>query len=405
MDEGLVGITASDWAKGIFLSIIASIIGGASKLSIRKSWLIQAEAANQYTYHEEEEGSLSTSNDDLLSNDNTTDEPDNPIIDDNNNNEQIITPPAQAADATDQDEQQQQRRRRPSPVWCYFLRGCGMFGMSVLNPICCVLAMNYASPSILAPFSGLTLVWVILFSPLVNNEQPSSRQILACCFIIAGEVIVAIFGDHTNDEGITVAEVVLSYKKPAFILYFVGLILYLIVMTYWINYSKSYLLRRFAWGCSGGAITGAQNFLKDSLTIVKAVAVDDQQQHLPWIFYVLFLSAASTAFIGLLILTACMKRYDTTYSAASFVGSFVVSASIMAAVHFDTFAGLEGILNYVLYPLGIAVLMIGVYILVRESNESYEEEDESVDQQRRQQDTSSNDEAGFDSEVRTVCVL
>ena len=70
----------------------------------------------------------------------------------------------------------------------------------------------------------------------------------------------------------------------------------------------------------------------------------------------------------------------------------------MAAVHYNTFAGLEGVLNYILYPLGIAVLMIGVYILVRESNESYEE-DESVDQQRRQQDTSSNDEDSFDSEV------
>ena len=68
--------------------------------------------------------------------------------------------------------------------------------------------MNYASPSILAPFSGLTLVWVILFSPLVNNEKPSSRQVLACCFIISGEVIVAMFGDHTNDDDVTVEEVV-----------------------------------------------------------------------------------------------------------------------------------------------------------------------------------------------------
>ena len=67
-----------------------------------------------------------------------------------------------------------------------------MFGMSVLNPICCVLAMNYASPSILAPFSGLTLVWVILLSEVVTSEKPSMRQILACSFIVSGEVIVAV---------------------------------------------------------------------------------------------------------------------------------------------------------------------------------------------------------------------
>jgi len=371
------GISFSGWTKGISISVLASIIGGISKLAIRKSWLIQKEANYHY-----EEGSLSTNGDHTEPN--FTHMTEDLLEGFENSIEQMIIA------AADEEEQ-----CRPSLLYCYLLRGCGMFGMSVLNPICCVLSMNYASPSILAPFSGLTLVWVICFSPLVNNEQPSSRQLWACCLIIVGEVVVAIFGDHTNDT-LTIEDVKLSYKKPCFVLYFVGLILYLILMTYWINKSKSCVLQKFAWGCSSGAITGVQNFLKDSLTIVKAVGVDPQQQQFPWIFYLLFLSAAGAAFIGLLILTACMKRYDATYCAASFVGSFVVSASIMAAVHYDTFAKLEGILNYVMYPMGIVVLMIGVYLLVGGSSESYEE-GELVDQSRQQHDTDS-DNASFDSE-------
>jgi hypothetical protein len=35
-----MSVTASDWAKGIGYSVAASIIGGASKLAIRKSWLM-----------------------------------------------------------------------------------------------------------------------------------------------------------------------------------------------------------------------------------------------------------------------------------------------------------------------------------------------------------------------------
>ena len=31
---------------------------------------------------------------------------------------------------------------------------------------------------------------------------------MACALIIAGELIVAIFGDHTNDDGVTVDDVV-----------------------------------------------------------------------------------------------------------------------------------------------------------------------------------------------------
>ena len=88
------------------------------------------------------------------------------------------------------------------------LRYTGMFGMSVLNPICCVMAMNYASPSILAPFSGLTLVWVILFSNPVIGEKPSAPQVVAAGLIVSGEVIVAFFGDHTNDDGVTIEDVV-----------------------------------------------------------------------------------------------------------------------------------------------------------------------------------------------------
>ena len=44
------GISATDWAKGILLSILASIIGGISKLAIRKSWLMQASTNSDHTF-------------------------------------------------------------------------------------------------------------------------------------------------------------------------------------------------------------------------------------------------------------------------------------------------------------------------------------------------------------------
>lgn len=80
--------------------------------------------------------------------------------------------------------------------------------MTVLNPVCSVFAMNYASPSILAPLGGLTLVWVILFSGMMLGEYPSSSEMIAATLIMVGEVIVTVFGDHTNDDGVTVEDVV-----------------------------------------------------------------------------------------------------------------------------------------------------------------------------------------------------
>jgi drug/metabolite transporter (DMT)-like permease len=175
-----MSISPSDWSKGIGLSIAASIVGASSKLAIRKSWLLQ----RAQTEESNNDPNLET-NDALASSENT---------------QSLLS------------------TRPHDKQWrFYVLRYAGMFGMSVLNPICCVLAMNYASPSILAPFSGLTLVWVIALSGALVGEKPSNCETVAASLILVGEVIVAAFGDHTNDDGVTVHDVVSeSNLSPAY---------------------------------------------------------------------------------------------------------------------------------------------------------------------------------------------
>ena len=119
-----------------------------------------------------------------------------------------------------------------------------------------------------------------------------------------------------------------------------------------------------AWSLSGGSITGLQNFLKDSLTINKVVGRTGVRY--PWYFYLFIILAMLSAFVGLLLLTACMKRYDATFSAATFVGSFIIFATIMSAIHYQTFQHLHKLQNYILYPLGILILLTGVEFLVVE---------------------------------------
>jgi hypothetical protein len=102
--------------------------------------------------------------------------------------------------------------------------------------------------------------------------------------------------------------------------------------------------------------------LKDALTIVKGLSPGDPSPVL--LLTVLILLAAGTAFGGLLLLTACMKRYDATYSSAMFVGSFVMSASLMSAAKYDTFDNLGHGRDLVLYPAGLATLIAGVCLLI-----------------------------------------
>jgi hypothetical protein len=127
--------------------------------------------------------------------------------------------------------------------------------------------------------------------------------------------------------------------------------------------------RRLGWGLSGGSINGLQNFLKDALTVIKA-SHQNNTLPFPWTLFALLLGlAAGTAFTGLMLLTACMKRYNALFSSAMFVGSFVISASIMSAIHYNTFQHLKTHLDVFFYCSGLALLMVGVYILVEESLE------------------------------------
>lgn len=320
-------LTTSDWVKGITLSILATVFGAASKLSIRKSWLIEARLEDS----NDEQG------DDEF-----------PTI--------LEVPDARLPEDVERENKVIRRR-----ALCF--RYAGMFGMTFLNPLCGVLAMNYASPSITAPFSGMTLVWVVLFAKPLIGEAPTWSQIAGASLIVIGEVIVAIFGDHTNDEAATLQVLEESYREPAFLSYCVGVLLWMIFLAYCIQCSTSRLLVRFAWGVSGGSVTGMQNFLKDTLTIVKA------GEGIPWYFFAFGAATIAVAFGGLLLLTACMKRYDAAFSSSMFVGSYVMSVSFMSAAHYHTFDHLQGIQNDILYPGGLIVLMLGVTVLVWETKD------------------------------------
>jgi hypothetical protein len=176
-----INLSAADWFKGIGLSLAASMVAGGAKLAIRKSWLLQAQ--------QEQEQDSDRSREEEDDNENFNEEY-------TQDNEKLL--PVSGNIAT----------RRIWQMNPYSLRYSGMFGMSILNPVFSVFAMNYASPSILAPMGGLTLVWVILFSGMTLGEFPSSTEMIAAILIMVGEAIVAVFGDHTNDDGVTVEDVV-----------------------------------------------------------------------------------------------------------------------------------------------------------------------------------------------------
>ncbi|KAL7532405.1 hypothetical protein ACHAWF_005668 [Thalassiosira exigua] len=399
-DAAATAVTAHDWVLGIAFSILASVIGGASKLSIRKSfrafrgWLIAAPCVRRPSglidaRRKWLRGDGNNVYEEIMSPPNSP--PPRGDISVTSLTPLEVGPPPHARVGREGESFSSHDDDRASPrvdcngffdesnaagtakmsprlaSWLLYL--AGMIGMLFLNPTCNVLAMQHANPSILVPFSGLTLVWVVLFSRRAVGERPGRSQRVACALIVAGEAIVALFGDHTNGKGLGVEDVLASYSDPAFQAFLVLWTLIIFQMAIFIRVCpKTSLLKKLSWGCIGGSVTGFQNFVKDSLIIVDATSKQSQNSSsgdLPGAFYVFVALAMLTATLGLLFLAACMKRYDATYSAAMFVVSFIVSTSLMSSVHYNTFEHLAGVQDYILYPVGLSTLFAGAFILIK----------------------------------------
>ena len=98
-----------------------------------------------------------------------------------------------------------------------------MIGISILNPLYYTLVINYALCSILALFSGLILVQIILFSPIFVNEIPYKLQIFAVLCIIQHKIIIILSGDHTNNKYQTLDKVLLRYCELNFAIFIIQL--------------------------------------------------------------------------------------------------------------------------------------------------------------------------------------
>jgi hypothetical protein len=64
-----------------------------------------------------------------------------------------------------------------------------------------------------------------------------------------------------------------------------------------------------------------------------------------------------------------------------FVVSFIMSATLMSAVHYHTFQDLVGVRDYILYPLGLIILLAGASMLVREERPTRRESEFSAEGQ------------------------
>ena len=176
--------------------------------------------------------------------------------------------------------------------------------------------MSKAPPSLTAPFSGLTLVWVVLLSSRFTGEVPSLWQKVAAGLIVVGEVTVTLSGDHSVTSPITLSTFPSIYSSPSLLSYLLSTLLLLLLLLSTPHLSSSPHLRKLALGFSPGLLSGLLLFSKDALTLTAEGSL------WTWQCWLLIAMAAVAGLGGLALLSRCMRVHDATYSSGMYVGSF-----------------------------------------------------------------------------------
>ena len=360
--------SSTAWINGCFFTIAASVVGAASNLCIRYSYLQQRRQPHDASIDDTtarrhffiQFGSAATT------------QPDS-----SNGDEVDVELTASSSNSTEESDDLRITADNTKINQPLFLRTIGILGISVLNPILNITALHYASPSILSPLGGLSLVFMVLLSePMIGESaSSSSMQLGGAALIVAGECVLALFGDHTNDLVLTMSDIREQYTEYAFVTYFVGLSIWMMMVAWWVRWGNP-TWQRFAWGIAAGSMSGSNPFLKDGMAVLAGMMTNattattsSNNDALRSIgFYVLILLAGIIPLSSLILSLECMKRYNATYSAACHLASMTVSATLMSMARYHTWDHLSN--SYaLLYPFGLVVLLVGCIVLAMEDDD------------------------------------
>jgi len=90
---------------------------------------------------------------------------------------------------------------------------------SLLNAV----ALGFASPALIAPLEGLTLVTNAIVAPIVLPEQLRRMDMIGICVIVCGMALCVLFGP-SNDTEWTVEDLVAQWGNSAMIGYTIGML-------------------------------------------------------------------------------------------------------------------------------------------------------------------------------------
>lgn len=278
-----------------------------------------------------------------------------------------------------------ERRQRSSlrqPLW---VAGC--FCM-IAGAIADFAALPFAPQSLLAPLATTTLVFNVGMANILSKERPTCTNIVATATILAGTVLVVVFGDRCSPT-YKADELVDRFEAPAMIVYIVMVgvcVLFGAVASVKLDRqaeeSKVPIPQRksvaFVMAAVGGIFGGntilcaktVGELIKTSIDAINSDDVAGKQGIWNWATPVFLLALVGNLLLQVRFLNEAIRRFAMLLVIPVYQTFWIMSGTLSGLIYFEEFKEIEDDRTKAsMFFVGTAMALGGIFVLTKEHAE------------------------------------
>mmetsp|Transcript_10841 Transcript_10841/g.24566 ORF Transcript_10841/g.24566 Transcript_10841/m.24566 type:complete len:445 (-) Transcript_10841:60-1394(-) len=240
----------------------------------------------------------------------------------------------------------------------------GIFVNTAVGPILDSVAYAFAPQAVLAPFTGMDIVWNTLVAPYTLGEERTTRRSVAAALVFCGTTASVLFNVPQTREwdSAFLHAVLVRWRTLA----------YFVVYGLWfcwgnfrlVSLEKGSTKRGFYFGAIAGSLAGNMFCLKCLAEVVKRnLATGDWSTWTDWLTWVILVGAIFFAVTNVFYMTKGMKAYETLYMVTVYEGSNIIVNSASAIIVLGEMEGAPW-WKYAGYTFCILVITLALVLLV-----------------------------------------
>ncbi|GIL54886.1 hypothetical protein Vafri_10566 [Volvox africanus] len=249
------------------------------------------------------------------------------------------------------------------------------------TPLCCAA---FAAQSLLAALGSLQLVCNVFFAYFVNHEAVTKLIILSTCCIIGGCVLLVVFGNQSS-ETYTVDQLIHFYTLPAYVVYLVMMAVFVFGFYVLYLHSKKVCRKRGERGLWYGfmlvsyaifsALLGSQSVLfGKSISVILRTTFTESNQLGNWYTWVVLPLFTFTALFWVTRLNKGLRMFPAMIIVPLLQIAWTLFSIVSGMLYFQEYKGFTT-LKAIMFPVGVLIVFIGVFILTSGGRAPPEEEE------------------------------